>query len=207
MDKATGRGIIMADTGLQELEHSEHFKAIHKQQLEQPAQPQQISQPATASNGIVGIIETVTRALENPATRALIVANPATITAIIDEYSAYKPIIYSFLQSKYPDIFQALQQVQVPEQTEETEPEDIEKPVPREAINYEMIELSKEGYNCSEIAEILSEKYNITVYAMNVGKQLKRLQQAAQDKARANIGNIPKAIPSQQTISKRKSVV
>lgn len=194
-----------------EIGESEHFRMIqaNKQKLEQP-QPQQQQppqQPTNPGNGIAGIIESATKMLGDPATRALIVANPAMLIGIIDEYSEYKPLIYSFLQSSYPDIYEALSKVE-PEQPEaqpepepQPEPDIIEKPVPREALNYEMMEMSREGYSATEIADYLSEKYDVDIYPMNVGRTIKRLQQAAQDKARATLGNIPKA-PSQPTISK-----
>ncbi len=170
----------------EEESQSEHFKTIQRnkkiseQPETQPEQPQQPEQP-----GLPGgmSVSSILELLQNPVVRSTILSNPQPIRELIQ---GYESLVYPLLQSSYPDIYEALSTVE-PEEEKDNDKgtelnETINKPVPREAINYEIISMHSEGYSPTEIADYLSEKYDIELFPMQVGRTIKRLQAATAQK-------------------------
>ena len=59
------------------------------------------------------------------------------------------------------------------------------------------MEMFKDGYSASEIADYLNEKYEVDLYPMQVGRTVKRLQAVQQAKAQDTPGRIIPVTPAE----------
>ena len=131
------------------------------------------------------MVSQIDKFLSNPLFAIGVKGHVEDIQQFIKENAGeFEPLVYDYIKSKYPNIFAIIQPEDVKEEVEREdkdkgEEEEPVKPVPQAAITYEILELHKELYTPSEIADILSEKYDINLYAMHVGRIIKRAEAAA----------------------------
>ncbi len=165
---------------------------------EQPQQPKQPEQPGSPK-GIGDIIQLLGGALSNPVVADTIKTNAAQVKQLIHEnVEGYEPLIFAYLQSSYPDIYEALSKVES-EQPEEKR--DVTNGmIPHQQFVDDISELDENGYSMNQISEILSEKYNRKIYPMQVSRILKKLDEQGdepepEDKPKPKV-NIMAAIDS-----------
>lgn len=132
----------------------------------------------------LSMIEQVDKYLSNPLFQIAAKSHVGDIQRFIKDNSGeFEPSVYDYISLKYPNIYAIIKPPEEDKEEPKSEDKDEEeepviKPVPQAAITYEILELHKELYTPSEIADFLSEKYDINLYPMNVGRIIKRAQAA-----------------------------
>lgn len=191
-----------------EPEQSNHFKIVQRnkkaaeQQKQQEEQPQPEPQPEQPQeqpgSGISDILKSATELLSNPILRQAIIKNPEVIKDLISENAGeLEPVVYGFLQSNYPDVYEAVSKVN----------DKVDKPdarsgmIPQEQFKADIIDLDSQGYNLSQIAQILSDEYNKTIYAMQVSRVLKKAESEQEEEAKRKEQELKQPKPKVDTIA------
>lgn len=140
--------------------------------------------PQAAPELPAGMIEQIDKYLSNPLFQIAARGHSEDIRKFITENSGeFEPLVYDYIKGKYINIYNILKPEEKDTPESEPEPEDeeeepIEKPIPRAAVEYEMIELYKEGYNYSEISDHLNSRYDLNLWPMQISRVIARAKEA-----------------------------
>ena len=156
-----------------------------------------------------GMIEQIDKYLGNPLFQIAAKSHAEDIRQFIKSNSGeFEELVYEYIKGKYINIYNIIKPEEVTKEEPESEDQDEEeepviKPVPQAAITYEILELHKELYTPSEIADFLSEKYDITLYPMHVGRIIKKAQALAAQKPKdePEIKQVIQANPAGQVVT------